>query len=1289
MTSIKPLRIRIGDRLYKTADKNLIKSFYSKFVENHPRALTQIRIFKILLESHEKNIYLTNAISSDLIAKKVIESFKKDSSGREIPKYESIRGIIKDLKGNIEKLCREYSDIGGDLELLSTPFFKVNEDFPDKNIDTYLFVVPILPTKMPIRPREEDVKTWTNLKDRCKSYNQAIIGQLRYTYSPDLYIPRRKTEETFQDFLKSNKNLLLIVGSSGIGKTNLLCRLAETTEHPSLFFTGESYRHNRFCIREEIKKILGNLEILKSSDPVSGVDNLAQSVGELFLILIDDLNSFSKRASVWEEMTKLIVDCSVTCPHLRFCVSCRTKIWEALKREENILVPINQMYIPRTEDPLTFRSEEIEGVKLEGFEDAEIDAAIKRYQEVFNTKGQLGPTAHEMCADPLFLKLIFETYKNTDLPFDILKINVFDLFWDRIINRGGEGRREFIEGLVRYFEYQKKTSALLESIKAEHWFHSVALEKLTEEGVLTFIYKDRYEVTVSLFHDHFLEYVLARLFYKEKEKIYQNMLGYLNESMQFEPIKGGLKFFLDMLEENEKHQLFLFLSNTEEGKQFVCEYISNLGRIDDQNFEIFSNYFLELSYPSGFYLVNVGKQYPDDSISLAYNILKNYPEDEHFILSYSYFLVTICQKYPEYVQKIEEWLKSPAPIIQAVAVETIFRYLASTNSTKALEFFDECVQNNNIFIRRQMASALEFSTLSYDEYFLSLVEKLCEDEDKIVREKCGRSLANLITIQQDLIDYIEKWSQNQDVKVRETVAWTVGIRYVPGLRNILKLIKRLSQDKDDNVRICLVHALIGPGLIGRYSAYLIEQDSKNIFPIVEQIILKGSNQLREKLGSCFSGEIFNEIISKWSNSPQWQCRHMAIIARDMHPEMIDPFIKRKLSEDSYPEIRKHLALSLRFYNEQQDLLDEHIILLRKLVKDLDANVRLAALSTILLFASVRPDTVREILLNYMTSDSPLSHKLSFGMDMFVYYNESNEDKVDQLFQELIVEGNPSNYEILIPSVMFVLPKKVPTQICSEILEKLFLAPRWKTRALSLRYFKYSFSWDINQEKPPISFNILKKLCHDNSRIVRRELAETLSFLLLWDKRLYPKIWPLLCNLYEDPDWWVRVISTFCLRLPLTQNPSKNILGNHLEEAMAVLRKQSVDEDWGVRASSLLALSSSKEKEAKSLFRQFRDDEHSQVRRWFNLLNKTPLTDQLIYEFYAEMLCRDLDHFREEIEYDMVATDPKHPREVSEFIITPMFRFNKEKILDLLTHWKTDKDPFFQDVASHILSKSLS
>ncbi|MEM2947417.1 MAG: HEAT repeat domain-containing protein, partial [Candidatus Bathyarchaeia archaeon] len=627
------------------------------------------------------------------------------------------------------------------------------------------------------------------------------------------------------------------------------------------------------------------------------------------------------------------------------------------------------------------------------------------------------------------------------------------------------------------------------------------------------------------------------------------------------------------------------------------------------------------------------------------------------------------------------WLQSPNPFIQGAAVTPMLGFLIKANENKAVDFFEKSILSENIYVRREIANFGIFNP-PWNKKFISLIEKLCADQDERVRSICAGSLSNLAQIHTNLIEYFSKWSRSNDGKVRETTAIAAGKSYLPGSTHILKIIKKLSTDENDKVKILLIEALTQPRFLrGKYYDDPIKQDSQNIIPIIERIILEVDNKARKQIALCFSFRKFNNILTKWLKSQQWQLRQVALMSIDSG--FIAPFIRRKLLRDSVPAVREALAFSLRFNDGREGLIEEHITLLDELFKDNNFDVKFAAVSSALTYSSKKPEFAKNILGEFISQKPPLYYKILLGGVISIYFNESAEEEIDKFYLDLIISSQSEYFQVLIPSIMFVFPRKVSEKDCLKVLKKIFSASEWQTRALAIKYFGLAYSWIKDFKKPSISDSIVKKLCRDDNHTVRRELVESLSRIILVEPALKPKIWSLIYQLSKDKDWWVRVNVAMALGFPLIAGEGETILSKYSTEATNVLKELTNDNDWGVRISALLALTFLKGKWSKNLLEYFLKDKDSRVREWAKRIKGESITQKLIYEFYAEMLCRNLNQFKDEIEFIIIS---EHQIDVAESLIMPMLKFNIKRITALLKEWETNKDPFLREVSSHILEK---
>ncbi|NJN95075.1 MAG: hypothetical protein HC875_13715 [Anaerolineales bacterium] len=73
-----------------------------------------------------------------------------------------------------------------------------------------------------------DKLTWWRLRDLCAEITRQRMSTVRHKYRAELYLPRDKTSQALTQFLDSDKRCFVLIGKSGVGKSNFLLALGET-----------------------------------------------------------------------------------------------------------------------------------------------------------------------------------------------------------------------------------------------------------------------------------------------------------------------------------------------------------------------------------------------------------------------------------------------------------------------------------------------------------------------------------------------------------------------------------------------------------------------------------------------------------------------------------------------------------------------------------------------------------------------------------------------------------------------------------------------------------------------------------------------------------------------------------------------------------------------------------------------------------------------------------------------------------------------------------------------------
>ena len=168
------------------------------------------------------------------------------------------------------------------------------------------------------------------LRRLCAQQVAARIEELGAKYDAEVYVPRSNAEQRFQEFLRqSDKNCLLFLGPSGIGKTNILCHLAQeyATSHPVVFLGGTMRIDRPNAILERVADTIrfGLGESLPLASTLKWLDEILNAQDAYLLVFIDGINETGSPAEFKEELRVALQNSPER--RIRFCLSCRDQFW--------------------------------------------------------------------------------------------------------------------------------------------------------------------------------------------------------------------------------------------------------------------------------------------------------------------------------------------------------------------------------------------------------------------------------------------------------------------------------------------------------------------------------------------------------------------------------------------------------------------------------------------------------------------------------------------------------------------------------------------------------------------------------------------------------------------------------------------------------------------------------------------------------------------------------------------------------------------------------------------------
>jgi hypothetical protein len=270
--------------------------------------------------------------------------------------------------------------------------------------------------------REMERLTWWELCDICAELTTKRTETVRRKYRSDLYLQRDKVDHAFERFLESDKRCFVLIGKSGVGKSNFFLATEQHLRQTRgddicvLMYDGAQVRGDR-----SISRMVADDFDHKLSRAGRKIEDIWQEIGQIegiderrVLLFVDAINENPQATELLRQLDTLALDW----PWLKVAFSSRPETWKAIKRG----VKLNEGLYFREEGAETVGIE-IEpfsySEQMDPFSRQELPFAYAKYRQVFHLQTsyeQIPNALREMLCDPLNLWLVAKTYHDQAVP---------------------------------------------------------------------------------------------------------------------------------------------------------------------------------------------------------------------------------------------------------------------------------------------------------------------------------------------------------------------------------------------------------------------------------------------------------------------------------------------------------------------------------------------------------------------------------------------------------------------------------------------------------------------------------------------------------------------------------------------------------------------------------------------------------------------------------------------------------------------------------------------------------
>ena len=440
-----------------------------------------------------------------------------------------------------------------------------------------------------------------NLKLFCEKEVQdrmgPIVGNINNPYSKfvkELYLPRTDLQSMFDKFINSNSKVFGIVGSAGVGKTNVMCSLALQYLNDEFVFFYNATIIDKLPLEEIAYDLNLAFSSKKESDIVlKKLNELGRYIDKNILIFIDAIDEHIDPKIALELSDMALVARNLD--KIKICVSCKSNIWKDVLIRNN--TPTHLF-----EELCNFhdRIESLDnnpGFLLTDFNKEELKDIIPLYKRAFGFKGEISESLLNELRNGFFLRIFSEVYSQEEIPEAIndkelikkyiaqslQRANVEPIEGFRILSEIG---KILIKQTYKFWEAHKdeglevntlleKLNYLLDATLPEYLFaRNILIKSSDEDSYNVSFYYSKIRDYIICFHSYKLDKLNDDNFYNILENFYHNYIGI-----------SAIDFYIENAPASHRNTLIKFK------KDKAVKYVNGYNSYLNENFKTIKNLF--------------------------------------------------------------------------------------------------------------------------------------------------------------------------------------------------------------------------------------------------------------------------------------------------------------------------------------------------------------------------------------------------------------------------------------------------------------------------------------------------------------------------------------------------------------------------------------------------------------------------------------------------------------------------------------------------------------------------
>lgn len=306
------------------------------------------------------------------------------------------------------------------------------------------FVQLVYNTIRQIKQAERKAKnlTWWQLREVGWDISWHHMTTVQGKYKPHLYLQRNKVKAAFDDFLSSEKKGFILLGKSGVGKSNFILALADELNHKRHDVCLLLYDAATLNLEKSLTDIISQDFYDRLGLPERKIEHVWREIKEIdeieqrtVLLCIDAINENPQGRTLLRQIYDLV---GGPWPWLKIVVTSRPEAWRNIKY--GIKPPAELLYREASSNEQAVEMEAFTySQKLEPFSRDELPQVYEKYQQVYQIQTSyeaLSETVKHSLRDPLVLLLVANTYQKKSIPTIIKKTEVISEYLQAMLKTG-------------------------------------------------------------------------------------------------------------------------------------------------------------------------------------------------------------------------------------------------------------------------------------------------------------------------------------------------------------------------------------------------------------------------------------------------------------------------------------------------------------------------------------------------------------------------------------------------------------------------------------------------------------------------------------------------------------------------------------------------------------------------------------------------------------------------------------------------------------------------------------